>query len=218
MKKLLLVVLLLSCQALPIRAQEDKGKGPVSGDEDIRTLFKKSDKNHKVGFFIGPDLSYTRFRDKDAFLGGLSGGVIIDHFFSVGLAACGIFNSGNLFYKALQDSTGAYLYGGYGGAKLEFRLLPKYPVHINFPVIIGGGGIVFNTWTYRKYDYEGVTIDWDTFFVVEPGVMVEVNLLRFMRAGLGVSYRYAPGLDLKNKDNDMLNTLSGNVSLKFGKF
>jgi len=39
-----------------------------------------------------------------------------------------------------------------------------------------------------------------------------------MRLDAGVSYRYAPGLELPDTDSNMLNGFNAIVSLKFGKF
>jgi hypothetical protein len=102
--------------------------------------------------------------------------------------------------------------------------MPTFPVHVNFPILIGGGGLVYNTWNIWNDDHndgdswDGYTIDWDAFFVVEPGVMVELNLVKFMRLDVGVSYRYTPDLDLVNTPGSLINNFNANVSLKFGKF
>lgn len=220
MKKALLFLLLVVCGALPALAQTDStNQLKAPDDTDIRTLFKKSDRHVDLGFFVGPEGAYTRFDDRDVFLAGLSLGVIIDHWFSVGLAGYGIVNSGNLWYDDIENGYGAYLYGGYAGVKCEFRVLPKSPVHVNFPLLIGGGGLVYNTWTYNQYYYDSSeTLDWDSFFVVEPGVRVELNLLKFMRLDAGVSYRYTPDLDLMSTPDDLINSFNANIGVKFGKF
>ncbi len=51
----------------------------------------------KIGYYISPESAYTQFNGKDVFMAGLSFGAIIDHFFSVGLAANGVVNPGNLW-------------------------------------------------------------------------------------------------------------------------
>ena len=224
MKNLLLtlVVLVLS-QAIVFSQDDPAGAGAASGDHEIKTLFKSSNHTAKIGFYIGPEGAWTQFDDRNVFLGGLSMGVIVNHFFSVGLGGYGILNSRYLWYDNLKPavSQGAYLYGGYGGVKLEFRVLPKAPALLNFPILLGGGGLVYNTWAFNTHDgsiYNGETIDWDAFFVVEPGMMLEVNLLKFMRLDAGLSYRYTPDLDLVNTRSDLINNFNVNFSLKFGKF
>jgi len=221
MKKLFFLLLMVAIQVVPVAAQTDTiAPSPVKDDGEIKTLFKKSDHKTKIGFYVGPDAAFTQFKDKNVFLLGMSMGMVIDHFFSVGLAGYGIINSRNLWYNDIDSARGAYLYGGYGGVKFEFRILPSSPVHVNFPILIGGGGLVYNTWSYRNHDYnyEGETLDWDAFFVVEPGVMVELNVVKFMRLGLGISYRYVPDLNLKNTSSGLINNFNANLGLKFGKF
>jgi len=54
--------------------------------------------------------------------------------------------------------------------------------------------------------------------VVQPGVRVEFNIVKFFRIGVGVSYRYMPDLELVNTSRNVVNQFNANVSLKFGKF
>lgn len=223
MKTTFIALALLLCQAMAYSQDEPVAQAKTTDDPGMKTLFNASGHKVQAGFFLGPEAAYTQFDGRSVWLGGLSMGVILDHVFSIGLSGYGIVNSGNLWYDGIDpyDSAGAYLYGGYGGVKMEFRVLPSSPVHLNFPLMIGGGGLVYNTWNWRHDDdnyFDGYTIDWDTFFVLEPGVMMEVNLLKFLRFDAGVSYRYAPGLDLVNTKSGFANNFNVNLSLKFGKF
>jgi len=228
MKKFILATLLVLSQTGILFAQKDSVTTSAGNtDGEIKTLFKKSDHHAKIGYFISPEFAWTQFDGRNVYLGGLSLGVIVDHWFSAGLAGSLIMNSHNLLYTfdvPLDTPNQAYLYGGYGGFKFEFRVLPKSPVHINFPLLIGGGGLVYNTWTHMNgsgnyaYNYNGTTLDWDAFFVVEPGAMVEVNMLKFMRFDAGISYRYTPDLKLIQTSAGLINNFNANVSLKFGKF
>lgn len=222
MKKAIFIFLLMALQIPFIMGQTDSTKAvsPKSTGE-IKTLFNRNDHPIKVGFVVGPDAAYTQFKGKDVFLLGMSMGLILDHFFTVGLGGYGIINPGNLWYDNIKDGKGGYLYGGYGGLKLEFRVLPKSPVHLNFPILIGGGGLVYNSWRLHNRNdnnYSGESLDWDSFFVVEPGVMMELNLVKFMRLDLGVSYRYTPDLNLLNTSSGLINNFNANIGLRFGKF
>jgi hypothetical protein len=58
----------------------------------------------------------------------------------------------------------------------------------------------------------------DHFFVVEPGVRVECNVVKSLRIGLGISYRYTPDFDLKHTSHELLNQFTAKLSLRFGKF
>jgi hypothetical protein len=220
MKKLIITLIAFTISVL-IQAQteEKKKKGEVGSDE-IQTLFNNSG---PVGWWVSPDFAYTKFESKNAFLGGMSGGIIINHSFSIGLAGYGILTSQELKFSGINDTADLYLYGGYGGLKLEYRIKPLNLINVAFPLLIGGGGVTYTTWgpqdmyNYNpNYDYSSYA--WDSFFVIEPGVMVGVNLLKFMRLDAGVSYRYAPGLKLPETSNTLLNGFNANLSLKFGRF
>jgi hypothetical protein len=224
MKKLSVIILAFLISGLSVVAQTDTSQIQSNQQGDIKTLFGGV-KNLKVGYYIGPEGIYTQFDGKDVFMAGLGMGVIFNHWLSIGLAGAGVVNSGYLYYPAVRDTTGAYLYGGYGGVRAEFKIFPKYPIHVSFPLLIGIGGLSYNTATHHQgnhyYDgsYEdGNSLDWSVFFVVEPGVMAEVNIVKFMRIGAGVSYRYTPNLELMNTPGDLFNNFSFNFCLKFGKF
>jgi hypothetical protein len=196
-----------------IKAQTDQ-----ENQNEIRTVFNSTE---RVGWWVSTDFAWSQIDNRDAFIGGLSGGIIINHEFSIGLAGYGIMNSENFRYTGINDTADVYLYAGYGGLKLEYRLNPTNMFNIAFPVLIGGGGVVYSTMGQNNWQSSNNNDDayaWDSFFVIEPGVVVGINLLKFMRLDLGVSYRYAPGINLPETDSDLLNGFNATASLKFGRF
>lgn len=221
MKRAAIILLLLLWSGTCIQAQQDTTKSTKSSHTEIKTIFDGI-KAPKVGFYVGPEAAYTQFKGRDVFLMGVNLGVILNHWFSAGLAGYGIVNSGKLWYPNIIDSTGAYLYGGYGGLKVEFRVFPKFPVHFSFPLLIGGGVMSYNNYNYdylnSYYNESGTNLDWSVFFVVEPGLNAEINIVKFMRLGMGVSYRYTPNLVLQNTPADLINNFTFNLNLKFGRF
>lgn len=208
--------------ALATQAQTETKKDSANNEmKEMQTIFSNPG---RLGWWVSPDFAWTKIDSKDAFLGGISGGIIINHSLSVGLAGYGIMNSQNLKYTGINDTADVYLYGGYGGLKLEYRLNPSKKVNVGFPLLIGGGGAVYSTYGHddwhnyeedEDYDY---TYAWDSFFVIEPGVVLGINLLKFMRLDAGVSYRYAPGIELPKTDTNLLNGFNASISLKFGRF
>jgi hypothetical protein len=157
-------------------------------------------------------------------------GVILNHHWTIGL-------TGNF----LASQHGDYRYhhqendsinhsrhenstqGGYGGLLLEYTLFPQSKVHVSFPLIIGFGHV---NYTHEKFIDDTATStstkEWvhhgETFFVVEPGVKLEVNVVKHLRIGLGISYRYSPENSRLVTSPDMFNQLTGKLSLRFGKF
>lgn len=194
---------------------------PAQQPEEMQTLFNGSG---PLGWWVSPDFAVTSIDGRNAWLGGLSGGVIINHNFSIGLGGYGIMNSNNLNFSGVLDTADVYLYGGYGGVKFEYRMAPLKKVHLAFPVLIGGGSVAYSTWNWKNAgaweddNWDENVYVWDSFFVIEPGVVVGLNLLKWMRFDAGVSYRYAPGVDLPKTNSNLMNGVNGTFSLKFGKF
>lgn len=188
--------------------------------EEMQTLF--GDNPISYGGYGGPRFAFSEFNGQDIWLVGGRGGAIINHSFVIGGAGYGIVNSPR-FSNIEHDGTTypvAYLEGGYGGMHLEYILMPNKLVHLSFPVLIGAGGLLYSETSAAASggNYNESIIVNSAFFVVEPGVELELNIVRFMRISAGVSYRYAHKLDLPNTPASAFNSLSGTIALKFGKF
>jgi hypothetical protein len=221
MKKSTLILATILISMVAQAQTETSLKQTGNESQDIQTLLKKPD---RIGWWVSGDFAWTQIDDQDAFLGGLGGGIIINHAISVGIAGYGIMNSQNLQYSKIKDTLDVNIYGGYGGLKLEYRLYPLKKINVAFPVLIGAGGIAYSTynrdsWHNSNRNKDGSnTYAWDSFFVIEPGIALGINLQKWMRVDIGTSYRYAPGIDLPNTNDDFLNGFNANMSLKFGSF
>jgi len=205
------LILLLLLVPLFATAQENS---------EMKTLLGKT---KHLGWWVSPDFGYTKVDGHDAWLGGLSGGIIVNHSMSIGLAGYGIMNSNNLAYGNIVDTATVYLYSGYGGLKLEYRLHPLNAINIAFPLLIGGGCAGYTTWnphsgTYNYNSNESYNeyYVWDGFFVLEPGVTVGFNILKFMRLDAGVSYRYAPSVNLPKTNKNIMSNFNATIALRFG--
>jgi len=102
---------------------------------------------------------------------------------------------------------------------------PKKLFHLTFPLLIGAGGSKIKTKTLfdsNVTDPEDWTqyenVESTGFFVLEPGVNIELNMTKIFRLDLGVSYRFISGTDLQRLSNNDLSDFSFNLCLKFGKF
>ena len=231
MKKNMIVLICWAC-ALAVNAQDSLQPGVSSGKHGFQTLFNKESAICKIplGFFIEFSDGYTQMGHKSVFLPGFSTGVILNHHWTVGMMANVIGNPGGVeFHHHHTDSTGtrtssrSTLKGGYGGLLLEYTLLPKSKVHVSFPLMIGCGYMT-NSWGKHINDSIDYSEDYthhhsgDHFFVIEPGVKLELNVIKTLRIGFGISYRYVPDLDLKHNSPDMLDQFTGKLSFRFGKF
>jgi len=200
-------------------------------DDDMQTLVSSGG----VGGYGGLTVGYTQIGENSAFVSGIRGGVVLGHSFTFGIAGYG-FITEQFQNPTLSESNYYQMAGGYGGLLLETIVLPLKPVHISIPVIMGAGGISY----FRSYNFHD-SYDWedyafsdlahDVFFVIEPGIEIDINMLKFMRISLGGSYRYTTDVDLKTyvdfdgilsqetlAQNDILNGWNAYLTFKFGAF
>lgn len=211
--RILWIVLFAFVLSLQLGAQDD--------NEQISTLFGDKDGHIDHGGWAGLNFGYTKINNNDTYIVGARGGWLINHRFTLGLAGNGLLSDRDYLTVPLREEE-VNLAGGYGGLFLEATIFPFSPVHISIPVIIGAGGVAYTT-TYWRDDYwndpyNNYTLDADAFFVLEPGIELELNLIKFMRFAIGGSYRYTSEISLIESDSDMLRGFNGHFALKFGWF
>ena len=192
-------------------------------NRDINTLF--GDHNVSNGGYGSISINYGQIGTnqygelKDAIIFGARGSWVIGHWFALGVG-------GNAFVNDFHEeevhgiTQNVNLSGGYGGLILEPIILPKLPVHLSFPVLIGAGGVAYVSSLYPQ-SWEDPSLfaeDTSPFLVIEPGVELEFNIVRFFRLSIGGYYRMTSELQLLNTEVDALQGWSYGVTLKFGKF
>lgn len=214
MKKAILITILIYLALPLLNAQEED-----AANNEFKTLFGDRDISH--GGYGALTINYSQIDSKDAVLIGARGAWVIGHGFALGIAGSGFINDYS-YNPALAGGRNVNLTGGYGGLLLEPIILPRFPVHISVPVLIGAGGIAYtSTWNPYPYDYENFDLlveDATGYLVLEPGIEVEINVVRFFRLALGGYYRYTSTIQLYDTPENVLNGWSAGLSLKFGKF
>ncbi len=211
MKKLIVLFAALTITCMTY-AQNDMGSGR---SDEIQTLMGP---NNSVGGFGSISIRYTELEDRDAFVFGARAGVVMGHMMSLGLGGAGFFNDVHYDATIQQDIS---LAGGYGGFFFEPTLMPKYPVHVSFPILIGAGGVaVVSVDDEDRWEDDYKSQASDAFLVIEPGVEVELNVTKFFRFSVGAYYRYTSDVVIEeyNVPTDILRGFSGGVTFKFGKF
>jgi len=211
--KRLAILLMMTISISPVFSQDNGGF--YDDDDDVKTLFGDGYISH--GGYGSFSIGYSEIDRKDALTMGARGAWVIGHWFAMGFAGSGFLND---YHFNNNLSRNVNLSGGYGGLLLEPILFPKFPVHISIPVVIGAGGIAYTTsYSYTEYYDPGYFVeDASSFLVVEPGVELEFNVVKFFRLAIGGYYRTTSKIDLYDTSEDVLNGFSGGVTLKFGKF
>lgn len=117
------------------------------------------------------------------------------------------------------------LAGGYGGLLLEYNLNPNKAIHLSFPLVVAGGAMTYVQKDITLNNLPRAFEDQRVIAIVEPGAMLEFNVIKYIKVALDVSYRYTSFAELNYEDTgDVilagggLNNFSGGVTVKFGIF
>lgn len=218
--RLLSTLLLLALATVPAISQ-------TAEDAPMRTLLG-GDKPMHHGGWGAPSAHFTRINGKEALLVGARGGWLIDHRVTIGFAGHGLVTPiGNRAYDEHLIASGevlrrrSNLHMGYGGLLIEPIIAYRSPVHVSLPLIVGVGGVGYS---YNSRFPESIDQleyredDVQAFFVVEPGIELEFNVISIVRLGLGASYRYTTDLDLPATAKDALHGSNVGLTVKVGCF
>ncbi len=173
------------------------------------------------GAFGGFGFSYTEPASKETLGVNVQGGIIYDHWLSGGIYANAFFSLNPI--KDRLTGNDANLLGGYGGLFVSPSLYPNSLIHINIPIFVGYGGINYEL--FDAEDYTSQIEDSDRYWVFEPGIEIEMNVLRVMRIAVGGRYRYCSNIHLNYENGgesilpqNILNGFSIGITIRFGKF
>ena len=212
MRKKALILSVVSLFSLAIYAQETETLTTDDEPSEIKTIFGKIDHHGGYGSL---NINYTSINNKDAMMLGSRGAWIIDHGFAIGMGGYGFFTD---YYYDDNIGEDVNISGGYGGLIMEPIFLPKFPIHLSVPLFVGVGGIGIINSSYIGDERDYYVEDSDTYFVLEPGIEIELNMLKFFRMAFSAYYRYTSDISLNNTNKDILHGFSTGLTLKFGSF
>jgi hypothetical protein len=175
-----------------------------------------------LGLYVAPEVQYGQLNSGFTSFGGASAMLMIGKRFAIGVTA----------QQSLTESYSPkgvaprYLQGAFGGLKMEYTPKPNSAIHVSFPLVIGAGIARVDSTLNKggklenhKYN-NGKDFGDNTFFVIQPGIQVEANLIRYAKVFVGANYRVAVASS-GNAANIPSNTLSGvsvSAGLKLGLF
>ena len=147
------------------RKSERQERFTGRNNNEIQTL---TGPGRNLGFYFGFTTGYSQVDNYDAFSAGATLAMIANHGLAIGFSGKGFFSEP---YKLTDVTNTSYNYaGGYGGLLIEPIIMPKSPVHVSFPILLGVGGITRNRLvnTDYPYDYTDVFVeDVDAFLIAE---------------------------------------------------
>ena len=117
-------------------------------DEEMKLLFKPKHEKSSNGGYGAFQFGWTQVDGQSAITVGGRGAWIANHYFALGLAGNGFYSNTNDFPNNTNHTYA--LYGGYGGILIEPIVASMSTVHVSFPMVFGGGGVVASS--YNMYD------------------------------------------------------------------
>ncbi len=100
----------------------------------------------------------------------------------------------------------------YGGFEMEYVNRSYRLLHVGTQLLVGSGNVRYEN---RNIDLEKTR---DSYFVVQHGVNLFLNVTNWFRISGGVYYRYAANVDLEGTGSKELSGFSGIMGLRFGRF
>lgn len=212
---MLSALLLLS---LGINAQQYTDE-PKKESEEVKSLFNKG---NEITGFGNLDFRISSIKDAESLIIGAYGGVLINRSVMLGLAGYGI--SSKVEIEGLIPNTNTpsnlNVYGGYGGIVLGIMVASKEVIHLSFPIILAAGNLDVSDDNYfaNISSDKSYVVESSKFFVIEPSALLELNISKVFRIGLGGGYRFVRALELENINDEDMSNFSGVLSFKFGGF
>lgn len=202
-------VLALALLSSPAAA---RGEGPpAQGPEPEPEVLIRRNARH--GGWGAPVVHLSTVRDRAAVFVGGRGGWLIDGRFTIGGGGFGLASRIPAPPAVQGPGEDLDLQMGYGGGWLEYTFSPLRLVHVSVGTLVGGGSLSLNWHDGGSYGSRD-----DGFFVAEPAALAELNLASFVRANLGLAYRWVVGADMPGVSYSDVAGFSVVAALKFGKF
>ena len=183
--------------------------------QQTQTLF---DGKATHGGFGGPVVKFSDVSgDLGVWVGGRGGWIINfdeNHAISLGGGGYGLVTDHLVPELNFGDPESEYFAMiGYGGFIFEYTNRSYQLVHFTASTLIGAGGLMIRDGNYNDMDHSP-----DSFFALEPGLNLELNVTDFFRIGAGLSYRLTSGIGRAGFSDSDFSGLNGTLTFKFGKF
>lgn len=197
---------LIICYGFQAFSQKDSLRLNSNRTNDKTEYLFKTTKLKTIGLYFAPEIGIGALNSTTAPIVGGSTMLLFNKKFGLGIA-------GQI--TANPKNSSEMLKLGYGGVKLEYTIRPNKKIHATIPLLIGGAYAHNDSLPYtnyrhtgnksRNYDQERHQHTGSQFFIIQPGVNIEANLMKYLKIFGGINYRLA------TKTNNGRNTNSGDT-------
>jgi hypothetical protein len=167
-----------------------------------------------MGYYVSPYVQAGNFAGATTVYPGLGIGVIMNNKISVDVR----YKFSVTENTPVGDDTKLYLHSQFGGVRCEYSIKPKNAIHLNFPIEIGIGEMEMDL--KDSFENQPVAIPQeDAWFAnIEPGVGVEINLLKYLKINFTGSYRFVSDVSFRNLTGKDLMGFNCSAGFKIGLF
>lgn len=162
-----------------------------------------NDQHDGLSYYINPIGQFCQIGDAKTIVPGIGAGVYINKNIAAGVVY-------NLSLTDIAISNNQNIKSQWGGIHFEYILLPDQTVHLTIPLSVGMGKGELTT-------PDNITTS-STFGYVEPGFLIEANVWKYAKFGIGAQYRYIANNSGSSVATNELKGFSAVASLKLGKF
>lgn len=203
MKKLLLgtLAILVSTGSLLAQSSDDEGQQTLLGGGITSS-----------GGFGGPMFQYGLFNGELSLFTGGYGAWFANKKFILGGGGMRLSSNAPVAEGDRLDNSPDMSYEmNYGGLFLGYTFASDKVIHPEITLMAGSGSV----W---QENTAGEDFGQSSFALLQPGAQIDINVLQFMRVGLGANYRFAFGSDTEGLTDANIGGPSAFVTLKFGYF
>ncbi len=215
MRKTRLVTLAFLLSAISVFSQDSTGYLLHIPKPVIKTL----------GLYIAPEITYGKLCNENTFRHGISAMLLINNRFAIGGTFQG--TSDRSFKPADLDPLRVNARSG--GLKLEYNFFPAKILHFGVNMLVGGGSLTADSLVNTAFIYydrdhndnDGYRqVAGSNFFILKPGVQVELNLIKYVKFFAGANYGFAFDSNQTNSrlPADMMQGVSAFAGIKAGLF
>ena len=191
--------------------------------QDTTHTLIKLVKPQYLGLYVAPEVQYGQYNG--AFTGTAGGSMMLLLNKKWGIGVTAQQNLSETFSPS--GVAPLVLDAHFMGGRLEYTPRPDAAVHFTFPLVVGVGSASADSLHTEgsrdnHIDYgTGKGHDGNEYVVVQPGIQLEANVIRYVKLFGGVNYRLAFASGSSSTTPLPKNTLQGvsiNVGLKLGLF
>ena len=169
------------------------------------------DKHIDFNAFINPTYEFSQIALQNTYLAGIRAGVIINKKLTVGL----VYNYTPKKITLPETLNSDELMMNWSGLHLEYTLWPLQKIHLTFPLSVGKGQMKI---TQATIITEQTLTGDPNFLFAEPGMMVEINIWKYVKLGIGTSFRFTRNVEYNSITKSDLSGFAAVTSVKFGFF